>query len=261
LVGVGREAEFDHAARVVERNAGAFERAEIRDRDRERIGELLDLGAAGVVDDAAVGCGKRTFESGLGQRGDMLAEARHQIAVGDWKRSGQAVRADGVVAEADGDRAGGVPAALRQRRNVVGGVLGRFGCLQLDGDGVEVHAFERAGDRLGVARQAIAIGADGACEDEGQPRRTVLQFVQRLGVGHGRIGMVDPRLHLPGARARRDRMGAGRPPIQRLDRDAVIGLGDQAFVGPVLEGRAHELEPVLAACGGKLGGKRKVVRH
>ena len=80
LVGVGGEPEFDHAARGIERDAGAFERAEISDRDREHIGQLLRLRAAGVVDDAAVGGGERALEAGLGQRGDMLAEARHQIA-------------------------------------------------------------------------------------------------------------------------------------------------------------------------------------
>ena len=63
LVGVGGEPEFDHAARGIERHAGAFERAQIGDRDREHIGKLLRLRAAGVVDDAAVGGGERALEA------------------------------------------------------------------------------------------------------------------------------------------------------------------------------------------------------
>ena len=63
LVGVGGEPEFDHAARGIERDAGAFQRAQISDRDREHIGQLLRLRAAGVVDDAAVGGGERAREA------------------------------------------------------------------------------------------------------------------------------------------------------------------------------------------------------
>ena len=39
-----------------------------------------------------------------------------------------------VVAEADVDRAGRVAAALHQRGDMIGGVLGRLGGLQFDGD-------------------------------------------------------------------------------------------------------------------------------
>ena len=47
----------------------------------------------------------------------------------------------------------------------------------------------------------------------------------------------------------------------RLDRDAVIGLGDQPLERPVLERCAHKLEPVLSAGGRKLGGERQFVGH
>ena len=87
------------------------------------------------------------------------------------------------------------------------------------------------------------------------------QFVQRLGVGGGGIGMIDARLHRPGAVPRRYRAGAGRPAIERLDCNAVVGLGRQPLERPLLEGGADKLEPVLAAGGRKRGSKRKIVRH
>ena len=46
LVGIRREAEIDHAPRCIERDAAAFERAQIGDRTREREGKLLRLRAA-----------------------------------------------------------------------------------------------------------------------------------------------------------------------------------------------------------------------
>ncbi len=157
--------------------------------------------------------------------------------------------------------AGRVAAALHQCGDVIGGVSGRLRGLQFDRDGVEVHAFKDARDRFGVAWQAIAIGPDRAGEDERQPGRAVRQLMQRLGVGDCWIRMIDARLHRPGAAAPGDRAGVGCPRIQRLDRDAVVGLGGQPFQRPVLERRPHKLQPVLAACGRKFGGERQVVRH
>ena len=113
----------------------------------------------------------------------------------------------------------------------------------------------------GVARQAVAIGADGAREDQRQPGRAVLQFVQRLGVGGGRIGMIDARLHRPGAAARRDRLGA-RPRGRTAARSGCRRRSwRQPLERPVLERRADKLQPVLAAGGRKLGGERQIVRH
>ena len=174
-----------------------------------------------------------------------------------------AMRAERVVAEADVDRAGRMAAALHQRGDMVGGVLGRLGGLQFDGDRRRDERLRaRARRDWRVARQAIAIGADRAGEDERQPGRAVLQFVQRLGIGHGRIGMIDPRMHRPGAAARRRSVCASAArAIERLDRNAVVGFGDQPLERPFLQRRADELQPVLAAGGRKFGGERRFVRH
>ena len=191
----------------------------------------------------------------------MLPEARHQFDIRDRQRPGQGVGADRVVAETDVDRARRVAAGFHQGRDVIGGIPGRLGGLQLDRNGVEVHAVQHARHRRRIAWQAVAIGADGAGKDQGQPGRAIGQFVQRLGVGGGGIGMIDARLHRPGAVPRRYRAGAGRPAIQRLDWDAVVGLGRQPLERPLLERGADQLEPVLAAGGRKRGSKRKIVRH
>ncbi len=59
----------------------------------------------------------------------MLAEARHQFAIRDRQRAGQGVRADGVVAETDVDRAPARSRGPSQGRKVIGGIPGRFGGL------------------------------------------------------------------------------------------------------------------------------------
>ena len=50
LVGIGGEPRIDHALRLLQRNAGAFDRAQIGDAAGEHEGELLHLGSAGIVD-------------------------------------------------------------------------------------------------------------------------------------------------------------------------------------------------------------------
>ena len=55
LVGVGGEAEIDHASRLGERRAALFERAQIGERDRDHEGELLRLRSAGIVNGASIG--------------------------------------------------------------------------------------------------------------------------------------------------------------------------------------------------------------
>ncbi len=55
LVGIRGKPRIDHALRLLQRNAGAFDRAQIGDAAGEHEGELLHLRAAGIVDHASVG--------------------------------------------------------------------------------------------------------------------------------------------------------------------------------------------------------------
>ena len=96
LVGIGGEAEIDHAARGIERHAAGFERAQIGDRGGEREGQLLRLRAAGIVDDAAVGDRERPAKALLGElahsRRRKLATTRSTAS--GWRRWRQCRRAD-----------------------------------------------------------------------------------------------------------------------------------------------------------------------
>ena len=60
---------------------------------------------------------------------------------------------------------------------------------------------------------------------------------------------------------RGDGLGVRGARVKRLDRNAVIGLGDQPLERPVFQRRPHELKPVLPGGGRKLGGKRQFVGH
>ena len=67
LIGIGRQPEIDRLARGGERHAGRFQRAQVSDRAGQRKGKFLRFGAAGIVDDAAVGDGERAAEARAGK--------------------------------------------------------------------------------------------------------------------------------------------------------------------------------------------------
>ena len=68
-MGVGGEAEEAHAAGVIERDAAGFESAQIGDRDRQHIGELLRLVATRAVHDTSIGDHDRLCKSLGHERG------------------------------------------------------------------------------------------------------------------------------------------------------------------------------------------------
>jgi hypothetical protein len=114
------------------------------------------------------------------------------------------------------------------------GVARRRAEVEVDDDaGIELDAVEHARQRCRRRIETITIGGNRAGHDQSQPVRTVLQILQGLRVGSGRVGMIDP-LHQRPRRARcppGNRLCPGRARIQRLDPQAVIGLADE----PLLE--------------------------
>jgi len=74
---------------------------EIGDRDRKRIGQFLHLRAAGVVHDAAVGCGERAFEAGLRQLKQRARRSAASDRDRESERAGERMRAERVMAEAE----------------------------------------------------------------------------------------------------------------------------------------------------------------
>jgi hypothetical protein len=128
--------------------------------------------------------------------------------------------------------------------------------------GVEVNAFEHPRERPFARGKTVAVGADGAGESEEEAVRAVLEVVQRLGIGLRRIGVIDA-LHEGPRRSRRtpgDGLRLRLALVERLDRDRVVGLGDEAAVEwRALEDVLHQLAPLFACGGGELGGERKFV--
>ena len=128
--------------------------------------------------------------------------------------------------------------------------------------GVEMNAVERARDCLLGRRQTVAVSADGAGEDNGEAVRTVFEVVQRLGIGRGCIGKIEALHDRPrrGRRARGNGLRRNPSAVERLDAERIIGLGDEAgFEGRAFEHVLHQLAPLLARGGGKLGSERQVV--
>ena len=87
-------------ARRIERDAGRFQRAQIGDRAASAKASSCASEPPALWMMRAVGGRERARETLLGQRGDMLAEARHQLAIaGSAACRSARVRADCVVAE------------------------------------------------------------------------------------------------------------------------------------------------------------------
>jgi hypothetical protein len=172
-------------------------------------------------------------------------------------------RANGVVAEADVGGGCGDAAALHQRGELLAGMVRPGAGIEIERNaGVEMDASEDARQRPFVGGQTVVVGADPAGEDESEGGRAVLEIVQRLGIGCGRVGMIDA-LHDPPGRA--GGAPGNRPcvrlaAVKRLDGQTVIGLGDEPGVeGRALEHAFDQPAPLVARSGGKLRSQRQVV--
>ena len=97
--------------------------------------------------------------------------------------------------------------------------------------GIEMHAGQRALERVRRRRKPVAMRADRAGRDQHQAIGAIVEFVQDFRVAGVRVGMVDALHHLParaaGAAGHRRRIKRAR--IERLDGEAVGGSALQAF--------------------------------
>ena len=240
-----------------------FQRTQIGGGDGEHVGEFLRLRAAGIVDHAAVGGREWPAKSLRRQIGNDGVEDRRERVPGQRAAAGHGRGADRIEAEADVGRRRVDAAMFDQGGDQRAGVLRLRAQIEIERDaGIEMHVREHARDRRFRRVEPVAIGADRTGEHQRKPGRAVLQIVQRLGVGGCRIGMIDALHDRPG-RARGasgDRHRASRAGVERVDRETVIGLGDE----PSLERRALEhavdqLAPLLLRGRRKFGSQRKVV--
>ena len=211
LIGIGGKPRIDHALRILERHAGAFQRAQIGDAGRQHEGQFLHFRSAGVVDHPSVGDRERTLEAHRGEAFDRAGHRRHDLGPGIGAGSPDRAGADRIEAEADIAGRGIEAFALHIFGDVNRGHPRLRTDLKFDRyPGIDENAVENFLDRFRRRLQTKAMGAVGAGEHQRQPGGAVFQIVQRLRVGLRRVRMIDPLHDLPG-RGRRppgDRRGA-----------------------------------------------------
>jgi hypothetical protein len=145
------------------------------------------------VDHASISRRKRAAEALRRQIGNGGVEAREEVA--SRLRISAADRCDSkrVKTEADIRGGGRDAAAPNQRGKQMSYVLRLWTGVEIERDaGVEINAVERTRDCLLGRRQTVAVSADGASEDDGEPGRTVFEVVQRLSIGRGRAVALRP---------------------------------------------------------------------
>ena len=259
LIRIGAESEKERAPCCIERDASRLERAQIGGRDREHESQFLRLGAAGIVDHAAVGRGLRAGKTFAGQGNKAPGKMRRLFVPAPRRAPRHRHGAERIASDAK--------VARRRRRDPSVGecrVDDGFGLrrqVKLDGNaGDEVDTLEDASERALIRRQPEPVVADRAGEHEREAAGAVLKLVQRRGVRFGRIGVVDARERLPGRgpppSGARLRVGAARG--KRLDGEAVIGRAAQPLERCALEHGVDELAPVLPRRRSKIRGKRRI---
>ena len=128
--------------------------------------------------------------------------------------------------------------------------------------GIEVETFKDTPERFLAGRHSKTVIADRAGKDEHKTGGAVIEFAQRDFVAQRRIGMFDPRQHLPrrGARPRRDRPRIGAALCQRRDRQAVVSRAGQALKRRALEHRIDEFPPLFTRGRREIGRKQQSLR-
>src|SRR5258707_8789923 len=128
--------------------------------------------------------------------------------------------------------------------------------LQVDRNtGFEGYSLKQP-SRRSVALKPKTIRPDRAAEHQGEPGRTVLKIVQRLGVGTGRIRKLhtldDPPR--PPCSVAEYRARAASALIERRNGDAVVAFRYQPlFEGCAFDRARYERKPLLLARRRKLG--------
>ena len=137
----------------------------------------------------------------------------------------------------------------------LGGVRRARRILDHDGNAViETHFVEdmrQSGVAVVVERRAVSPLRPG--ENEVQTVGAAFEILERLGVGGFRIGDVDAGEDGPAAGIDAQRAWAGRlgAPIERIDRRAVVGLGDELVESSALQGAFDGFAPLVFAGLGK----------
>ena len=265
LIGVGDEAKRQRRTGCLERDAAGFERAQISDRDREREGKLLRLRSAGIVDGPAVRQHERSFETAADQFADHPRERPFHLSP---RRCCGASRGKGgqrLIVEADIDLGGVESVGFDDICKVEAGIAATEHRIDRDRDpGVEKDAIEHPRQCFpGSIGNTEPPRARSTRKFQFQACGAVLQIVQRLRVGGGSVGMVDPLHDLPGLRlcAALDRRHIARAGVDRFDPQPVIALADQFFERRALQHAVDQPAPVVIARGLKIRREPQIVGH
>ena len=208
---------------------------------------------------AAIRDGERSGEALRSQVGDNLAEQQCDLRPRQRRRAAAGLCAKRVVTETDLRLAGGNTALFENGGEMLSRILVLRAQVQLERDaGFGMDAIEGARDRLARTIQSVAIGADGAGENEIETGGAIFEIAQRLLIGGTRVGMVDTLDYLPWhGRSAGDRLRACRARIERLDPKAVIALAHQPLIeGSTLQSGLDERAPLGRIGGREFGGQR-----
>ena len=106
---------------------------------------------------------------------------------------------------------------------------------------------------VAVVVERRAVSSLRPSENEVQTVGAAFEILERLGVGGFRIGDVDAGEDGPAAGIDAQRAWAGRlgAPIERIDRRAVVGLGDELVESSALQGAFDGFAPLVFAGLGK----------
>ena len=232
--------------------------AEIGDGAREREGELLRFRAAGGMNDAPVGNGKRTGEALTREIGHEAGKDRRNVGPGHRALAAQSNAAERTEAEADGHVLRREATGLDQSGEQARGVLRLNAEVEIDGDaGIEMNIVQRRADRGAAGGQRITVIADRALKHEGDAVGAVGQVVEDLRIGGLGVGEIDSLHDRPGL-ARwpaRDAACLRGAAVKRLDADAVIGLGPERGKGRALQRLFDQRLPCRLVGRGKVPGQ------
>ncbi len=224
-VGIDRQEDGDLPPRLVERQAGVFQRAEIGDAGRQHGGDLQRLAGPGLVVEPSVGEQRPAGETGLssdveevGQGGEVRLARPHGR------------ERDRIEAEVDVERGTRQGAPLDEGAEGAGHPRGLRAGVDAHRDEVEFDAVEESVER-GIRRQSKATRERAARDDERQRIGAALEVGQRKRVGLLCVGMVEALRHRPGgALSPRAwcRLATGR--IERPDGDAIERAGHERLI-------------------------------
>ena len=265
-----RKPKHQQFSRGVEVRSGVGEGAQIGEAHRERKAEFLRFGSAGGMDDAGVRRHGSARKAGLGgalgaQRETLGALALGALAPRRRRESVPKLRAQRIEAEGNTGERGLDVILVDQPHDRLGGVRRARRIFDHHRDAVVQPNLVQDMRQRGVAVvfKRRAIGALRAGENKMQTVGAALEIFERLDVGGVQVGGVQvgevdagengPAAWIYAQSARAGRLGA---PIERVNRRAVVGLGDEPLESSAFQRAFDAFAPLVFTRLGKTSRQR-----